>query len=170
MRTRSHILGRPGLTARHHDAVVHGNSTMRLSARILASCIRLGVPCFLENPHSSMLFKAPAIAKLIGDTRCQTFISDHCQYGARWRKTTRVCTWLSTSEAPSRRCCSLRGQPCSRSQQKHIDLSGRSAQGGSWTKIARAYPRSWARAWAACMIASAENATLRRLASLSSYI
>ena len=129
VRLRSHIFGKPRLIARHHETAAFGNYTMLFSARVIALCIRLGVPCFLENPHSSMLFKAPAIAELLGDTCCQSFVSDYCQYGARWRRTTRVCTWLSTSEAPSRRCCGSGGQPCPRSQQKHIRLSDRSAQG-----------------------------------------
>ena len=59
---------------------------------------------------------------------------------------------------------------CSRTQKRHLALSGSSPQGVPWTKIAEPYPLRWAKAWAAVIIDSSANSIARRLASLVSII
>ena len=169
VRTRKFLYGVPGLTGKHKLAVRAGNATARASACIIAACIKSCVPCFLENPQSSKLFLAPCIRELRLHPACQEFISHYCQYGTAWRKATKVCTWFSTSDAPQRRCAGPK-PTCSRTQRRHIALSGSSPQGVPWTKIAEPYPLQWAKAWASVIVASATNSIARRLASLVSII
>ena len=139
VRTRKYLLGVPNLCGKHLRAVQLGNATMIFSAIIIEQCIRAAIPCLLENPHSSKLFLAEPIAQLRVLSCCQEFVSDYCQYGAQWKKRTRVCGWHCLSEAPVLKCAGAHGL-CSRSGCKHLRLCGHSPQGRSWTAVAQAYP------------------------------
>ena len=87
-------------------------------------------PLLYQNPRSSRLFSAPALVRL----RRLEFISDYCQHGAPWRKSTKVIGWWNLVEF-------FRGtlqkvlwhKACSRSGRPHVHLAGRSPQGVSWT-------------------------------------
>ena len=144
VRTRKFLYGVPGLAGKHKHAVLAGNATAKASADIIGACAQAHIPCFLENPQSSILFLAPCIHKLRQHPACQEFVLHYCQYGAPWRKATKVCTWFSTSAGPQKRCAGPRPL-CSRAQQRHIALSGSSPQGVPWTRIAEPYPLQWAK-------------------------
>ena len=138
---------------------------MNFSAQIIRACVRAKVPCFLENPRSSKLFLAPPLARLLKLHSCQEFVSDYCQYGAPWRKITKVCAWFGTSETPCARCSGA-DKLCSRTGKPHIHLAGKSPQGVNWTKVAEAYPPAWAKQWAQVLIDSALKNIQRRIATL----
>ena len=169
VRTRKYPLGVPNLCGRHLRAVHFGNATMIFSANIIERCVRAAVPCLLENPHASKLFQAKPIAQLRTLSCCQEFVSDYCQYGAQWKKRTRVCGWHCLSEAPVLKCTGANGI-CSRSGRKHLRLCGHSPQGKSWTAIAQAYPHRWARQFAQVLADSATNRIQHRLFTFCSII
>ena len=169
VRTRKFILGVPGLSGKHKHSVELGNATAKVTAQMISACLASCVPCFLENPQTSKLFLAPCIRVLRQHPQCQEFISDYCQYGTPWRKSTKVCTWFSSSCAPQQRCQGRNGF-CSRTQVHHIALSGKSPQHVSWTRIAEPYPCRWAKAWATVVSESATNCIALRLALLANIL
>eukprot|EP00969_Alexandrium_andersonii_P373080 15483170-Alexandrium_andersonii.AAC.1 len=65
-----------------------GNSTMRLSASLLAACHLHSVPAVVENPHSSWLWKAPAMQSAARLGSASWSVTDYCQFNQPWRKRT----------------------------------------------------------------------------------
>ena len=141
LRSKHHIYGLPGLDARCRERCRIGNCLMRRTAAVLSRARSLVVPCFVENPVTSMLWQAPPIAKIIetGETLSTTY--DACGYGARWRKRTRI---ISVHAPPRPQLCKLcagRKGVCSFTGLPHIVLSGVDPSSKRlWTKIAEPYP------------------------------
>jgi hypothetical protein len=64
IRTNKHIMGLPDLKPRDCDKISLGSRTMLVTARIIRLCIACHVPCFFENPASSMIWLAGPIQHL----------------------------------------------------------------------------------------------------------
>jgi len=146
-RTRSSIYGCSGLSTADQIRVELGNQTMRTTAIIIKKCSQLIITVCLENPHSSLLWFAPEIARLVPKGISTT--SDFCQYGTPWRKRTRVVAWnfCSTQGAPDL-TCNLRHGVCARTHIKHVILTGRCSEGNiPWAQLAEPYPRAWCAHW-----------------------
>ena len=142
IRSATHLYGLPNLRPIDQHKINIGNNTMKASARLISAARRFGVPCFLENPSTSLLWLADPIQKqaAFGSRRC-TF--DFCQFGTRWRKRTTVMMWGAPLSPELERRCSGRRGCCSRTGAPHIQLSGSDrASGQMWTHIAEPYPRA----------------------------
>ena len=90
VRTKKCILGIPDLYGKQLAAVKRGNGAMQFSSEVIHACIRNRVPCCLEHPVTSKLFYAPPLRSLRSHPSCQEFVSDHCQYGTQWKRSTMV--------------------------------------------------------------------------------
>ena len=124
------VPGIPGLIDQDLQAVQLGNDTLTFSVRVIRACIAAQVPCFLENPQSTL--SAPPSCDFASGC-CLEFVSDVCQYGAAWRKSRKDCGWWSLSEAPYPHCAGKK-------LRSRFGRPGRSPQGLCWTEIAEAYP------------------------------
>lgn len=156
LRSSEHIYGFPDLPEPQRAKVRVGNSTMKATARIIRCAVSCGVPVFLENPVSSMLWNSPPINRLSKLRSCRCFVTDFCQHGARWRKRTKVLSWHSQpSPQLEVKCCGRNGV-CSLTHKHHIILSGSDPVSKQlWTHLAQPYPARFSHAAASAMIDSA---------------
>ena len=136
---------------------------MTLTAVIVRTCIRLGIPRMLENPVSSMMWRAPPIAHSHLSSFCSSHIFDQCQFGTRWRnKKTRALTWHCGDCDVLNKQCSGRKGMCSLTCTPHIVLQGNCKDTNTlWTKIAQEYPVQLSRHVAAELSCAAEAVKLR---------
>eukprot|EP00959_Pyramimonas_sp_CCMP1952_P272081 5688894-Pyramimonas_sp.AAC.1 len=82
------------------------------------------------------MWAAPRLARLMSDVSCTSAVGHLCQFGARWRKATRIVGWrVSGLDGVAKRCCG-RGGLCSKSGKYHVVLSGAAPGGRKWTSIA----------------------------------
>jgi len=165
VRDLEHIWGRPNLPAHRLPSLELGNKTLQATCRLIKLCILHLIPCILENPDTSMIFKAPPLVQLAKHSCSSVARCCMCAFGARWRKHTKVLGWHINLDAfclPL--CCGPKGV-CIYSNRKHIVLSGHSAETGkSWTSIASAYPRRFAETAAGCLLeAGAQRLDHKRL-------
>ena len=141
-------LGLPGCSESDLGKFREGNETAKVTARLIRACLAARVPCGLENPQTSMLWQSPFLRRLVAH-RCAQVLDVHlCQYGARWRKATKVVLWECVTCPDAARRCSGRRGVCSATGKPHVVLSGRDPSGGLWTRRAQAYPRQFARSFA----------------------
>ena len=63
IRSNQFVYGFKNLSDKDLTKVTIGNKTMRFTAHIISNCIHFKTPCFLENPATSMLWRAPPIVK-----------------------------------------------------------------------------------------------------------
>ena len=99
----------------------------------------------LEYPITSMMWIHPRLGQLTRHDACQLHVLDQCQYGAPWKKATRIAAW-NTGHALhlDRRCVGKKGL-CT-SGKHHIVLSGASTEHGVlWTFLAQVYPNELAK-------------------------
>eukprot|EP00959_Pyramimonas_sp_CCMP1952_P296776 6208853-Pyramimonas_sp.AAC.1 len=61
---------------------------MRFSVSLLLVAKRMQVPCSMENPSTSRIWLAPAVASLIRSRAWALVNTDFCQWGAPRRKRT----------------------------------------------------------------------------------
>ena len=168
LRSNSALDGVPGLGKRDLERVRIGNATARVTGQLIRHCIRNDVPCALENPQTSMLWSSRYISPLARSPACRELSLDFCQYGARWRKSTRVLSWNCIPWPQLCKKCSGRKGICSRTGQHHIQLTGvDKASGALWTRVAQAYPPAFARSAAKLLLDSAEHLALRKLRRLT---
>ena len=145
-RSPEHLFGLPGLAPVDQRKVAIGNKLMRFTARVIDTCIHLGIPVSLENPHASRLFRMPPIRSLGGLESCVKYVFDQCSFGCNWRKRTAVWCWhASLPELFDRPLCQSQKGICSFSQNKHTILEGK-AKGATtcMTAAAAAYPQQLA--------------------------
>ena len=137
------ILGMPNLRPSACNRVKIGNLQMRFTAHIIRICASLGIPCMFENPHTSMMWIAPAIARVSQSPYCSEFVFDQCQLGTRWRKRTRILGWhVISCDALVQKCEGRKGV-CSLTNLPHIVLTGSCKSNNKlWTSIAQEYPLS----------------------------
>ena len=146
------------LSIRDQEKVRIGNATMSATAQIIRLAKQGFVPTFLENPASSMLWLAPQIDRLCGFSSSRKFICDFCQYGARWRKRTRIQGWHTQDHEQLTRICHGHGGICSLSKKYHIVLKGQDPTSKQlWTHLAQPYPLKFAQLAAQCLADSFEH-------------
>ena len=63
-RDLDHIWGRPTLPPHRLPSIELGNKTLHATCRLIRLCITYMVLCILENPDTSMIFKAPPLVQL----------------------------------------------------------------------------------------------------------
>ena len=157
IRSDHYVMGLPGINPSDELKVRLGNSTMRISARIIHACIKTTICCFLENPAGSLMWKAPPLLKVCSHKCSRVFVCDFCQYGARWRKRTRIQGWHSQLDSDLSRTCSGHQGQCSRSGKFHIVLHGQDPVSRQlWTHLAQPYPNAFAKAAALALANSYE--------------
>ena len=162
-RTARYIWGLPSdqLSLADQQRVALGNATLKFSCSIIRLCRRYKIPCCLENPASSMIWKSPPLLVLANLGNLAT--SDFCQFGKPWRKRTCVCTWNIDPGTLVIKKCQGRGGICSRSHQQHVVLTGlHPTRRIPWTKVAEPYPSSWVKAWWTCLENSVFNLATSR--------
>ena len=156
LRGLSHMLEDPRTRAQ----IEAGNRTLDFAAKLGRLCERHGCLLVLENPSTSLAWQEPQLVRLA--EKATVHILDQCQYGAPFRKRTRLLVLNGHPEAAlERRCSGARGR-CSRTGLLHASLVG-----GAATRPAQVYPLEFAKALAASMQrmqASAALAAWTRLA------
>ena len=157
LRTELYPDGRPDLTTEQASKLDVGNKAFLFSLQIIRACLRYNVGVMIENPQTSLLWSSPRFQKLL-NLKSSTYVVCHmCQFGAPWRKATRVQAWgVGELWELARKCSGPRGL-CSRTARPHLELSGRAPGGRHWTSIAAAYPAAFARAAAAILVRTVEN-------------
>jgi hypothetical protein len=85
----------------------------------------------LENPNTSRLFHAPDIERLIKVKRCRQVRTDFCQFGADWRKRTRLAMWHCKSIRAVRKLCVGKGGVCSITGKPHVRLLAQASDPGN---------------------------------------
>ena len=145
----------PNLSIKDQQRIDDGNATMLQTCSIIRACIRNDVPCILENPSTSMMWAAPPLQKLMKNRFCSQTLCDMCQFGARWRKRTKLVGWHIESFHRLSHLCAGKKSICSRTHKPHIILQG--YQKGSnilWTALAQVYPCQFGSALADTLIES----------------
>ena len=140
--------GLPGLSEKHQCKVDVGNNCLRAVLQLIGACIKLDIPWILEQPLTSRMWLTPELINIASRSSVHVVRCDQCQYGAPWRKSTLfMCGGIAFEDLQglTRKCRGSRGM-CSKTGQPHKMLSGKTAQGINWTRIAQAYPRSLANA------------------------
>ena len=164
VRSRSHPWGILSLSPKERIAVDLGNATARASIQIIKNLTLHGLPVILENPINSQLFYV--LQNLMRRKDCTCISTDQCQFGARWRKRTRLCCWNIHDPASLARLCTGKKGLCSRSLQHHIVLTGSSPSGVPWSRLAQTYTPPFARAIANALALSADEQYLSNVRSL----
>lgn len=160
LRTSKQLWGIPGLSDRDKHKIQQGNATMRFTCYVIDLCIKFRIPCFLENPHSSMMWLVPRLSRFSNFQCSSRFVTDFCQHGARWRKRTRVQAWFGQDHPDlNKRCCGHRGI-CSAAGKPHIVLKGQDPVSKQlWTHLAQPYPTKFSFASARALQQATENMT-----------
>jgi hypothetical protein len=141
--------GLPDLTPHNMIVVKEGNRCLQATIRIILCLHRHKLPWILENPQTSRIWYVTALHNLDKDARVQTYVTDFCRYGAKWRKRTRF--MLGNCDNLDAQRLNLKCQTrhfCCETHKAHIQLSGFAPSGQSWTRIAQVYPRKLAKALA----------------------
>ena len=134
-----YILGLPGLSDKDQAKVNDGNQSLDFLCSLIDLCLRHGVMLVVENPCTSRLWVAPAMASRIAKAATSQNV-DYCSFGERWRKRTRLIAWgRGLYGLPP--LCSSTGGICSYSGAPHELLSGFGKGGAFKTAIASPYPR-----------------------------
>jgi hypothetical protein len=152
LRSAEHLWGLPDLKGKNAQKVQDANTLVHLTLRIMRECIRLKIPCTIENPRTSRLWQLPPVKNLFERHKVQLVHFEMCQYGTAWRKsTTLACYNFPEAEALGRRCSAASGC-CSRTGCKHFILQGQDAAGNWLTARAQAYPTQLCNAYANAMV------------------
>ena len=136
-RDAANLFGFAGLKGKKLAKVKSANIQARHSWIILKACKAARIPCSLENPAGSWLFKLPDGTKMLEDG-WHHILLHYCAYGRPYMKPTIIMTWvdwLDSLEAPcahggKRHRSTLRGAVWSRSLKRWV----------ARTKTANEYP------------------------------
>ena len=158
--------GVPGLTAADQTKVEEGNKLANLSAEILNICYRNGIPCSLENPATSRIWKLTCFSRLLKRKHMRSINLDFCAYGTPWRKRTKLMFAWVDLRVLAHICTSKHGI-CDFTHKKHQVLEGKKP-GTSicWTAIAEPYPRSLCTAWSKCFLNQRVSRALGNLSNI----
>lgn len=147
LRTIATIYGHPDAMARAIDRkkIIVGNKCAAATAVLAAAAHKHNVPWAIENPAYSRLWHYPSIAKLKALPGVVERVSHMCQYGAPWKKPTRVMMghfWeKSGGEALLQRKCSGMQGCCSKTGLPHTTLQGTNpTTRRPFTSSAQVYP------------------------------
>ena len=135
----SNLYGFSYLTGCDKQKVLTGNHLLKCTFKLALACFEHGIPGSIENPSTSRAWLTREMRSLVH--RGATFqLVHYCQYGKLWKKATNFLTWLSP-DFRFRQCAGKHGA-CSATQQFHVLLQGKNAQGIFKTLIAQPYPVS----------------------------
>ena len=91
LRSRLCPYGLPDLPDPLKKKVVAANLLVRLTAKVIRIALESAIPVPLENPRRSALWRLPCLAAVLAKS---SFVHcDSCQFGAPWRKSSRLATW-----------------------------------------------------------------------------
>ena len=124
-------MGLPHLRESMVQKVADGNEHARFTARLVRCARAHGVPAWIENPHTSYLWRVPEWREIVETFPASFVVVDFCQLGTPWRKRTRL---YMADLGPQRVLC--------KGGHTHQKLEGHSRfHGKQWTKVAEHYPR-----------------------------
>ena len=137
------ILGLPNLSEKDQVKVNDGNESLEFLCSLIGLCQKHNTMIVVENPCTSRLWMALAMASRI--ERCASSQNiDDCAFGEAWRKRTRLVAWVRPLTGLPSLYASKRGV-CSYSGQKHVLLTGFGKEGAFKTAVASPYPSSMCR-------------------------
>ena len=145
----------PQSTDKARASVSLGNSCMKSAIQIIRWLEKKQIPWILEHPQTSRAWYLPFFIQLLQKRHIVACDLDQCQYGTKWRKSTRLITSRIDANHLSRltrRCSRDEKGFCGRSHCPHIQLRGTHPSGKPWTSLASAYPRSLADNVAFCLL------------------
>ena len=167
LRDSQHILGFPHLAGRDLQCVAAGNRCMRFCARMLRECAKHSIPAGMENPRSSMIWLAMPLRGVIAATWSEDVFVDHCQWGTRWRKPTRLLMICCANLDRLQRRCHPTGRVCSYSGREHLTVSGINPDTKKfWTSHAQEYPRGFSNDVACALHDTCSSRVMRQVASM----
>ena len=159
LRSREHPWGFPHLEGRDREQVENGNSCILIVLSVIRMCHRFKIPFVVENPHSSMLWDVPELAKFLTHESCHVRVLDFCFFGTAWKKPTRLLLgnipFADTASLDAR--CAGRGGWCSTSRAKHFLLEGPGPGGVPRTRTAQEYPKKLCKLLADVLTAPARD-------------
>jgi hypothetical protein len=135
------IWGFHNMSSKDTERIRIGNKSALWCCRLIRHAIRFNVPIVIENPATSRLWLFPPLMRLILKSQSDIYC-DHCQFGAPWRKHTRLVSWNVDINC-MHRVCKTSKQCCSRTGKPHHVLSGVDKSGDYLTALASAYPKSF---------------------------
>ena len=138
LRSDSHPLGRddPG---KGGDRVRVANQTMKGALQIFSACARMGVPCILEGPTSSYMWRHPLV-EAASLSRFSEFVQlDVCMFGSRWRRSTTLLAVRCPEAANLGRRCHG-GRVCTATGKQHLQSWDNAPRAKAWRRRARRLP------------------------------
>ena len=141
LRSPEHPHGIKGLSAKDAATLSNGNCLSKRANAIIRQACKRGIPGMEENPWNSYLFHCHGREKRERDPRYSTHILDQCQFGANYKKRTRIDTWHVNELGPGFQFGQIcRGTRfCTRTQKPHQRLTGLK-DGAFITTAAARYP------------------------------
>jgi len=152
------IWGLPGLIGDDLKKVQGGNATALFAIEIFHACLNAGLPCVIENPLTSRLWKIPQIRDLLDNPqrsdKVKETVFNHCGYGSDFCKPTKLLSCNIDLSRLARRC---NPRPFwTFTGKKHCILSG--IQNGIWsTATASAYPIQFCNQFAKLLVDHLSN-------------
>ena len=137
--------GLPSLSANMEAKVHEGNEMVEWFFSLLGLGLELKLGVWMENPHSSWMFRLPSWKCLAEKWKREmgAWVVDYCRFGKRWRKRTRIVS--NTCLIGHRTLCA--------GGHQHQLLKGRSpSHRMAWTRVAQAYPSGVASAIAEALV------------------
>ena len=119
-RVRSRLFpeGLPNLCSEQAEMVVRGNMFAKVALNLIWAALLRGVQGFASASYGSFIWRLPEWRALCAHHEIEELVFDQCQFGARWRKRTKIIFWgmrvpkhLSKICAGSRGLCSCTGRP-----------------------------------------------------------
>jgi hypothetical protein len=135
------IWGFSNMSSKDTERIRLGNKSALWCCKTIRHAIRFNVPIVIENPATSRLWLFPPLRRLILKSQSDIFC-DHCQFGAPWRKHTRLISW-NCDISSMNKVCKTSNHCCSRTHRPHQVLTGTDKSGGYLTALASAYPKAF---------------------------
>ena len=139
-RSKSNLWGEVGaLSPKARKKVLQGNADAKFTIRVLQEITNQPLAVAgMENPAGSVIWKLPEFIALGKERRIHQSTCHYCQYGARWKKPTKLLfVGGAKALAPAKLC------NCSGSKLPHLKLGGgrrHPTSGELLTKLATEYP------------------------------
>ena len=137
LRSSSFPAGLPDLGKTDSTKCALGNVLSRRAATLAELAASHNVLGFEENPATSFLFDLHGRPRRAKSDVHHTHMFEQCMFGVKYRKRTRIDSWLFSMPALKTTCT---GRLCSHTGEKHQVLSGFDGS-GFCTYAAATYPR-----------------------------
>ena len=98
LRSKAFPAGKPNLPKRDRMILREAKVLLKHSLMLVETCCAKDIPVSIENPATSLLWKQKDYIKLTEKYHFETVILDYCQYGAPYRKRTRLDTCYQAHE------------------------------------------------------------------------